>query len=196
MEAALSLGYGHVPSISLSMPSTKLQFGLFHHSSISVFSGGCGGFTNWWRRRQCYHLYSHGPLAFDRSNSSMRPSGNYEKGVGKVVGVGAIGASLALACALSIIGCCGCKMNLIKAIAGPKQQVYQKAPSLEQIAPLAPRKMALKSLLDVTVTLASKEGRERRDVSPHESSAPASRHLPPSKDQIDQIKVHFSLHKF
>ncbi|XVF87169.1 hypothetical protein PTKIN_Ptkin18bG0097400 [Pterospermum kingtungense] len=185
MEAALCLGYGPLPSICLrtiaAPASTKLHFG-FNHSSISVSSGG---FTN---QRRCHRLYSHGPVAVDRSNSSM-PSGN-EKGVGKVRR-GAIGASLALACALSIIGC-GCKMNL-KAIAGPKQQVHQKAPSFQQIAPLAPRKMALKSLLDVTVNLASKEGRNGRDVIRGPPASPhGPRHLPPSKDQIDQLKVHFS----
>ncbi|XWS19838.1 hypothetical protein CRYUN_Cryun31cG0051000 [Craigia yunnanensis] len=186
MEAALCLSYGHLPSIFLRMPSStieaptsiKLNFG-FNHSSISVSRGG---FTN---RRRCHHFYSPVSLALDRSNSSM-PSGN-EKDVdkGKVVR-GAIGASLALACALSIIGC-GCKMNL-KAIAGPKQQVYQKAPSFQQFTPPAPRKMALKSLLDVTVNLASKEGRQGRDVYPSPHASPASRHLPPSKDQIDQLK--------
>ncbi|XVF25470.1 hypothetical protein REPUB_Repub13aG0215000 [Reevesia pubescens] len=171
MVVALCLGYGPQPSISLRMPSsTKLYFG-FNHSSISVSSG----FTD---HRRCHHFYSPGPLALDRSNSSM-PSGN-EKGGGKVVR-GAVGASLALACALSIIGC-SCKMNF-KAIAGPKQQVHQKAPSFQQFTPTAPKKMALKSLLDVTVDLASKEGRKGKDVSPVLPS-PASR----SKDQIDQLK--------
>ncbi|XP_022714563.1 uncharacterized protein LOC111274205 [Durio zibethinus] len=187
MEAALCLGYGPFLSISLRMPSststtpasTKLHFG-FNHSSISVSSGFM---TN---RRRCHHFFSSRPLALDRSNSSM-PSAN-EKDGGKVVR-GAVGASLALACALSIIGC-RCKMNL-KAIAGPKQQVYQKAPSFQQFAPPAPRKMALKSLLDVTVNLASKEVRRARDVSPG-TLPPPSRHLPPSKDQIDQLKNYLS----
>ncbi|XP_039070443.1 uncharacterized protein LOC120217410 [Hibiscus syriacus] len=75
-----------------------------------------------------------------------------------------------------------------KAMACPKQQVYRKAPSFQQNAPLvAPRKMALKSLLDVTVCLASKEGRRMRDVSPG-SHVPGPRHSAPSKDQIDQLK--------
>ncbi|XWS12367.1 hypothetical protein CRYUN_Cryun37aG0083700 [Craigia yunnanensis] len=181
MEAAFCLGYDPLPSISLRMPSntitspasTKLHFG-FNHSFISVFSGCVN-------HRRCHHFYSLGPLALDRSNSMI--SGN-EKGGGKVVR-GAVGASLALACVLSIIGC-SCKMNF-KAIAGPKQQVYQKAPSFQQFTPPATRKMALKSLLDVTVNLASKEGRNGRNVIP-EPPSPASRHLPSSKDQIDQLK--------
>ncbi|XVE51613.1 hypothetical protein DITRI_Ditri02bG0055800 [Diplodiscus trichospermus] len=188
MEAALCLGYGPLPSISLRMPSsaiatpvsTKLHFG-FNRSSISVSSGR--GFTS--GRRCRHHVYGPGPLAvLDRSNSSM-PSGN-EKSVAKVVAAGAVGASLALACALSIIGC-RCKMNL-KAIAGPKMQVYQKAPSFQQDKPpLTPRKMALKSLLDVTVNLCSKEGRRRRNVDPGPPPLAASRHLRPSKEQIDQL---------
>ncbi|GMI72935.1 hypothetical protein like AT2G34540 [Hibiscus trionum] len=176
MEAALCLGYGPMPSISLPMPPstiTKLHFGFNHSFSVSA------GFTT--NRTRCHRFYTSGPLAFHRSNSSM-PSEN-EKGRAKVVR-GAVGASLALACALSIIGC-SCKMN-IKAMAGPKQQISQKAPSILQTPP-KPGKMALKSLLDVTVSLSSKEGRRVRDISPG-SHSPGPRHSAPSKDQIDQLK--------
>ncbi|GMI85993.1 hypothetical protein like AT2G34540 [Hibiscus trionum] len=179
MEAALYLGYGPMPSISHRMPPgtiTKLHFG-FNHSFVSVSKDSMSN------RRGCHRFYSPGPLALHRSNSSM-PSEN-EKGGAKAVR-GAVGASLALACALSIIGC-GCKMN-IKAMAGPKQQIYQKSPSFPQTGPpAAPGKMALKSLLDVTVGLASKDGRRVRDVSPG-SHFPAPRHSAPSKDQVDQLK--------
>ncbi|TYI23401.1 hypothetical protein ES332_A06G162700v1 [Gossypium tomentosum] len=173
MEAALCLGYGPLPSISLrTVPaSTRLHFG-FNPSFLSVSSGFM---------TKCRRFYGPGPLALDRSNSSMASAN--ENGGAKVVR-GAVGASLALACALGIIGC-GCKMNF-KAIAGPKP-VYRKAPSFEHIAPPAPRKMALKSLLDVTVSLASKEGRRARDVSPG-SHIPGPRPSSPSKDQIDQLK--------
>ncbi|TYH67316.1 hypothetical protein ES332_D06G180800v1 [Gossypium tomentosum] len=175
MEAALCLAYGPLPSISLrTVPaSTRLHFG-FNPSFLLVSSGFI---TN---HRQCRRFYGPGPLALDRSNSSMASAN--ENGGAKVVR-GAVGASLALACALGIIGC-GCKMNF-KAIAGPKP-VYRKAPSFEHIAPPAPRKMALKSLLDVTVNLASKEGRRARD-SPG-SQIPGPRPSSPSKDQIDQLK--------
>ncbi|XVF27326.1 hypothetical protein REPUB_Repub14bG0097600 [Reevesia pubescens] len=183
MEAALCLGYGPLPSISLPMPSsssTKLHF-RFNHSSISVSSGG---FSN--RRRCNHHFYSVGPLALDRSNSSMA-SGN-EKGIGGKVVRGAVGASLALACALTIIGCSSKIMNL-KAIAGPRQQVYRKAPSFgPQFIPQSPGKVALKSLLDITANLASKEEiRKVKDVNQGPPS-PALRNLPPSKDQIDGLK--------
>lgn len=178
MEAALCLGYGPLPSISLrTVPdSTRLHFG-FNPYFLSVSSGFM---TN---HRQCRRFYSPGPLALDRSNSSMASAN--ENGGAKVVR-GAVGASLALACALGIIGCI-CKTNF-KAIAGPKP-VYRKAPSFEHIAPPAPRKLALKSLLDVTVSLASKEGRRAaRDVSPG-SQITGPRPSSPSKDQIDQLKV-------
>ncbi|MBA0811080.1 hypothetical protein Gohar_003013, partial [Gossypium harknessii] len=175
MEAALCLGYGPLPIISLrTVPaSTRLHFG-FNPSFLLVSSGFI---TN---HRQCRRFYGPGPLALDRSNSSM--ASENENGGAKVVR-GAVGASLALACALGIIGC-GCKMNF-KAIAGPKP-VYRKAPSFEHIAPPAPRKMALKSLLDVTVSLASKEGRRARDSPGSQITGP--RPSSPSKDQIDQLK--------
>lgn len=191
--AAFCLGYGHLPSISLRMPSTtiaappastNLHFG-FNHSFISISSG----FSN---RRRCHQFYnSPRPLALDRSNSMTTNSGNEKgSGSGKVVR-GAVGASLALACALSIMGCSSCKIMNFKAIAGPKMQVYQKAPSFKELTPQSPRKMAIKSLLDVTVKLASKERRRRRDVIPPGPPSPSPRHLPPSKEQIDQLKVHF-----
>ncbi|XP_017978186.1 PREDICTED: uncharacterized protein LOC18596502 [Theobroma cacao] len=184
MEAALCLGYGPLPSISLRMPSstnvtspasTKLYFG-YNHSSMSVSSG----FTN---RRKCHHFYStSGPLALDRSNNSM-PSAKEDGG--KVVR-GAVGASLALACALSIIGC-SCKMNL-KAIAGPKQQVYRKAPSFQQLTPQPPKKMALKSLLDVTVILTSKdETRVKEGITL--TPSPTLRQPFLSKQQIEELKL-------
>ncbi|XVE51612.1 hypothetical protein DITRI_Ditri02bG0055700 [Diplodiscus trichospermus] len=181
MEAALCLGYGPLPSISFRMPSstiatpasTKLYFE-FNRSSISV-SGV--GFTN---GRRCRHFYGPGPLALDRSNSSM-PSGN-EKGVAKVVGARAIGASLALACALSIIGC-GCKMNL-KSIACPQLPHFS-----QDFFPSDRKKMALESLLDVTVNLASKEGRKWWAVDLVPSASPPSWDSPPSTYEIKhQIK--------
>ncbi|KAE8708847.1 Detected protein of unknown function [Hibiscus syriacus] len=177
MEAALCPGYGPMPCISLRIPPTtftKLRFGFNCPFPVS------NGFMM--NHRPRHRFYTPGPLALDRSNSS-KPSEN-EKGCAKVVR-GAVGVSLALACSLSIIGC-GCKMNF-KAMAGPKQQIYQKAPSFQQIAPPAPRKMALKSLLDVTVSLSSKEGRRVRDISPG-SHFSGPRHSVPSKDQIDQLK--------
>ncbi|KAK8493056.1 hypothetical protein V6N13_078132 [Hibiscus sabdariffa] len=176
MEGALCLGYGPMPSISLPVPPstiTRLRFGFNHSFSVST-----GFMTN---RRQCHRFYTPRPLALDRSNSSM-PSGN-EKGCAKVVRR-AVGASLALACALSIAAC-SCKMNF-KAMAGPKYQISQKAPTVLQ-SPPKPGKMALKSLLDVTVSLSSKEGRRGRDISPG-SHSPGPRHSAPSKDQIDQLK--------
>ncbi|KAE8689486.1 Detected protein of unknown function [Hibiscus syriacus] len=177
MEAAVCPGYGPMPIISLRVPLRtipKLHFGFNRSFSVST------GFMM--NRRPCHRFYTPGPLALDRSNSSM-PSEN-EKGCAKVVR-GAVGVSLSLACALSIIGC-GCKKNF-KAMAGPKQQIYQKAPSFQQITPPAPRKMALKSLLDVTVSLSSREGRRMRDVNPG-SHFSGPRHSAPSKDQIDQLK--------
>ncbi|KAL4366272.1 hypothetical protein GQ457_05G027520 [Hibiscus cannabinus] len=178
MEAALFLGHGPMLSISHHMPPpliTKLRFG-FNHSFVSVSKGFVTS------HRRCHRFHSRGPLALDRSNSSM-PSEN-EKGGAKAVR-GAVGASLALACTLGIITC-GCKMNL-KAMAGPKQQVYQKSPSLPRnVPPMPPRKVALKSLLDVTVDLASKDGRSAR-------GAGSGSHFPvwhsaPSKYQVDQLK--------
>ncbi|KAK8502296.1 hypothetical protein V6N13_092906 [Hibiscus sabdariffa] len=178
MEAALCLGYGPMLSISHRMPSgmiTTLRFG-FNHSFVSVSKGSMTS------HRRCHRFCSRGPLALDRSNSSM-PSEN-EKGGAKAVR-GAVGASLALACTLGIITC-GCKMNF-KAMAGPKQQVYQKSPSLPRNVPPMPlRKVALKSLLDVTVDLASKDGRSARGVS--SGSHFPGWHSAPSTYQVDQLK--------
>ncbi|KAK8612863.1 hypothetical protein V6N13_092967 [Hibiscus sabdariffa] len=179
MEAALCLGHGPMLSISHRMPPgmiTTLRFG-FNHSFVSVSKGSM---TN---HRRCHRFCSQGPLALDRSNSSM-PSN--EKGGAKAVR-GAVGASLALACTLGIITC-GCKMN-IKAMAGPKQQVYQKSPSLPRnVPPMPPRKVALKSLLDVTVDLASKDGRSARGVSSGSGSHFPGWQSAPSKYQVDQLK--------
>ncbi|PPD96141.1 hypothetical protein GOBAR_DD06842 [Gossypium barbadense] len=167
MEAALCLGYGPLPSISLrTVPaSTRLHFG-FNPSFLLVSSGFI---TN---HRQCRRFYGPGPLALDRSNSSMASAN--ENGGAKVVR-GAVGASLAFACALGIIGC-GCKMNF-KAIAGPKP-VYRKAPSFEHIAPPAPRKMALKSLLDVTGEPRFKRGKKGQGQSRKEAVSLMKRGLP------------------
>ncbi|OMO70285.1 hypothetical protein CCACVL1_19017 [Corchorus capsularis] len=177
MEAALCLGYGPMPSI----PSiTKLHFG-FNPSSISVSSSfpSC-------RKRQRFYT---GPLlALDRSNDDPMPSANKKDGGNKIV-KGAVGVSIALAATLSIIGC-SCKMNYFNAIAaGPKQQ-FQKAPSFQQLnTPIPPRKMALKSLLDLTVSLASNDvvrrGREGRNPGPPMSgpSSTSMEHI-----EIDQLK--------
>ncbi|XP_011035460.1 PREDICTED: uncharacterized protein LOC105133249 isoform X2 [Populus euphratica] len=102
----------------------------------------------------CYTRHKLGhhfrPVICASSDRSPTPSRNENNRDSKIVKA-AVGASVALACALGIIG--GNFRMYPKAIAGPRE-LYQKAPQVEQY-PSSLAKLALESFLDVTSDLAS-----------------------------------------
>ncbi|TXG47919.1 hypothetical protein EZV62_027213 [Acer yangbiense] len=147
MESALCLNYCRLPSMLLNGASTmstaerrcraaKLRSSC---SSLSLSSSS-----------PCWPL---GHVISRVIRASSRPSTPPPKNDNKVI-KGAVGASMVLACALGIISC-SCKMNTNPtAIAGP-MEMYQKAPPVSPLSDQFGARAALKSILDVSVIMAS-----------------------------------------
>ncbi|KAK9227644.1 hypothetical protein WN943_012698 [Citrus x changshan-huyou] len=135
MESALCLNF--CPSAAMRVkPVTKLGSG---HSSIWIsFSKGS-------TRRPFGRVFS--PVICTHDGSST-PSENDNKIV-----KGAVGASLALTCALGIMSFSS-RMNP-KAIAAGPMEMYQKAPRMSVLPHPIGGRYALNSFLDVSVRLAS-----------------------------------------
>ncbi|KAL3596636.1 hypothetical protein D5086_008273 [Populus alba] len=131
--------------------------------------------TSCYTRHKLGHLFR--PVICASSDRSPTPSRNQNNGDNKIVKA-AVGASVALACALGIIG--GNFRMYPKAIAGPRE-LYQKAPQAEE-RPSSLAKLALESFLDVTSDLASTEEESRIETfDPHPN---------PSIEQVKEIKKH------
>jgi hypothetical protein len=108
---------------------------------------------------------------------------------GKQIVRGTVGASLALACVLGIITC-GCTMSPPIAMASVNtSQKLMLMPGFSHIYPLDGR-VALKSLLDTSVYLASKQKKPKYPVLPSWKNEDK----PTPKQVAASFKVHFSAH--
>ncbi|GLU22671.1 hypothetical protein SLE2022_387300 [Rubroshorea leprosula] len=178
METTLSLSLGPLPCFPLH-PSpmntfrarpTNLHFSFNHSSlSLSTFRGK--------RRRSGDHVFT-GPIPHALDCRSSMGSKNEQSTDNHKAITGALGASVVLACA---IFACGCTMKYDAAIAIGPRIVYQKAPAVTEAVPTF-QKMALNSLLEVTVALASSQ---------LEPEVGAFNLLPlnPSKQDVDVMKM-------
>lgn len=173
MESMLCVGSGNPLSILPCMPSTVR---IIRRSPKPYFSlvPSSASLTSCYTRHKHGHLFRRAICA--SSERSPPPSRNESNCSSKIVRA-AVGASVALACALGIIGG-GFRMNP-RAIAGPRE-MYQKAPQMEE-HPSSLAKLALESFLDVTSHLASTSA----DMSPLETFDPPPN---PSAIQVKEIK--------
>ncbi|KAK3205131.1 hypothetical protein Dsin_019177 [Dipteronia sinensis] len=175
MESALCLNYCRPPSMLLNGASTmtverrcratKLGSSC---SSLSLSSGSpC---------RPLGHVIS--PVI----RASDRPSTPPPKNDNKVI-KWAVGASMVLACALGIVSC-SCQMNMNPtAIAGP-MEMYQKAPPVSMLSHQFGASVALKSILDVSVIMASSTEGEPSYALPKYNVPPG-----PSMNDVKAIKM-------
>jgi hypothetical protein len=182
MESSLCLRYGPLPTLPLRIPSpVKPTWLTKPHKSFTLSSLPLTNTNN-----SIYRPPRHGsslvcaingfpkPSTNDGSweitpqsektpsKSVCHPSGNCpnNRDDGKKIVRGSVGASLALACVLGIISC-GCTMMSPIAIADIVKN--QKSPSMIHIYPKGGR-VALQSLLDMSVYLSSSQGKHRRSV--------------------------------
>ncbi|KAB5560748.1 hypothetical protein DKX38_005705 [Salix brachista] len=177
MESMLCVGSGNPLSILACMPSTVR---IIRRSPKPYFSlvPSSPSLTSCYTRHKHGHLFRRAICA--SSERSPPPSRNESSCSSKIVKA-AVGASVALACALGIIGG-GFRMNP-RAIAGPRE-LYQKAPQMEE-HPSSLAKLALESFLDVTSHLASTSA----DTSPLETFDP-----PPNPSAIQECAVRLMVY--
>ncbi|KAB1221321.1 hypothetical protein CJ030_MR2G005634 [Morella rubra] len=150
MESTLCLRYGPLPTLPLHIPSlvrsarvTKPQFS-FSHSSLSL------SIPN----RSSYRSLGHAFRSVVGANNRFPALSTNDESDNKIVR-GTVGASLALASVLAIVSC-GCTMNP-KGIAGTPKNLQRSSSTKAARSTIYPKggKAALKSLLDMTVYLAS-----------------------------------------
>ncbi|KAI5591100.1 hypothetical protein BDE02_04G056100 [Populus trichocarpa] len=147
MASMLCVGNGNPLSMLVCIPSTVSIIPRRTKPHLSLVSS-TPSLTSCYTRHKLGHLIR--PVICASSDRSPTPSRNENNCDNKIVKA-AVGASVALACALGIIG--GNFRMYPKAIAGPRE-LYQKAPQVEE-HPSSLAKLALESFLDVTSDLAS-----------------------------------------
>ncbi|XP_073264528.1 uncharacterized protein [Populus alba] len=174
MASMPCVGNGNPLSMLVCIPSTVSIIPRRTKPRLSLVPSS-PSLTSCYTRHKLGHLFR--PVICASSDRSPTPSRNENNGDNKIVKA-AVGASIALACALGIIG--GNFRMYPKAIAGPRE-LYQKAPQAEE-RPSSLAKLALESFLDVTSDLASTD-----EESPIETFDP---HPNPSIEQVKEIKKH------
>ncbi|KAH8511648.1 hypothetical protein H0E87_008993 [Populus deltoides] len=174
MASMLCVGNGNPLSMLVCIPSTVSIIPRRTKPHLSLVSSS-PSLTSCYTRHKLGHLFR--PVICASSDRSPTPSRNENNCDNKIVKA-AVGASVALACALGIIG--GNFRMYPKAIAGPRE-LYQKAPQVEE-HPSSLAKLALESFLDVTSDLASTDA-----VSPIATFDPPPN---PSIEQVKEIKKH------
>ncbi|XP_059439952.1 uncharacterized protein LOC132172461 [Corylus avellana] len=149
MESSLFLRHGPLPPLRLRIPSpatvTILSSLPLTNTKTSILHRPLG--------------HGFGPVC--AINGFPKASTNDD---GKQIVRESVGASLALACVLGIISC-GCTMSPPVAIAVNRAQKTISMPGFSHIYPLDGR-VALKSLLDTSVYLASKQRKPKNPVLP------------------------------
>lgn len=204
MDSSLCLRYGLLPTLPLRIPSpvkharltkphksftlsalplTNTNNSIYRpprHGSSLVCA--INGFLKPSTNDGCWEIIPQSEKT--PSKSVCHPSGNcpnINRDDGNKIVRGSVGASLALACVLGIISC-GCTMMSPIAIADIVKN--QKSPSMIHIYPKG-GKVALKSLLDMSVYLSSSKGKHKRF-----SSWKSTIKL--SVADVETLKVYFS----
>lgn len=190
MESALCLRYGPLPALPLRIPSSVKPTRV----TLSSISLPLTNYTN--SSTSTNRRPGHGFRLVCAINGFPKPSTNDDDGDdGKEIAVrGSVGASLALACVIGIISCGCCKMMSPIAVASTMKTQKSSSMMLPGIYPLG-GKVALKSLLDMTVYLASSHGKHVTFTIPSLKS-PISNKRPssPSPTELAALyKVYFYL---